>query len=54
MMPMTSTGHMRAVIALGEALQHIEDAEGLLRPVVKYLLDQSDTECDLEVPVLDH
>lgn len=53
-MPMTSTGQMKAMIALADALQHIEEADALLRPVTKYLLDQADTECDLQIPDLDH
>lgn len=51
---MPTTEHMRAVIALADALQHIEEADALLRPVVKHLLDEADTECDLQVPDLDH
>lgn len=53
-MHVPTTEHMRAVIALGEALAKVQDADALLRPVVKYLLDEADTECDLQVPVLDH
>ncbi|MGP5654149.1 hypothetical protein [Candidatus Corynebacterium faecigallinarum] len=51
---MPTTEHMRAVIALGEALTKVQDADTLLRPVAEHLLDQSDTECDLQAPVLDH
>lgn len=47
---MPTTEHMRAVIALGEALTKVQDADALLRPVAKYLLDQADTECELAVP----
>lgn len=49
-MPMTSPEHMKAVIALGEALTKVQDADTLLRPVSEFLLDQADTECDLQVP----
>ena len=49
-MPMTSTGQMKAMIALADALQRIEEADTLLRPVSEFLLDQADTECDLLVP----
>lgn len=49
-MQMTSPGHMKAVIALSEALQHIEEADTLLRPVSEFLLDQADTVGDLQVP----
>lgn len=49
-MPMTSPGQMKAMIALADALQHIEEADTLLRPVSEFLLDQADTECDLAVP----
>ena len=47
---MPTTDHMRAVIALGEALTKVHDADTLLRPVAKYLLDQADTEGDLQIP----
>lgn len=47
---MPTTDHMRAVIALAESLQHIEHADTLLRPVAELLVDQADTECDLQVP----
>lgn len=47
---MTSPGHMKAVIALAQALQYIEQADTLLRPVSEFLLDQADTECDLQAP----
>ncbi len=47
---MPTTEHMRAVIALGEALTKVQDADTLLRPVSEFLLDQADTECDLELP----
>ena len=47
---MPTTEHMKAVIALAEALQHVEDADALLRPVAELLVDQADTECDLQVP----
>lgn len=49
-MPMTSPGQMKAMIALAEALQHIEEADTLLRPVSEFLLDQADTEGNLELP----
>ena len=47
---MTSTGQMKAMIALADALQHIEEADTLLRPVSDFLLDQADRECDIDVP----
>lgn len=47
---MTSPKQMEAMIALADALQHIEQADTLLRPVSEFLLDQADTECDLQVP----
>lgn len=49
-MQMTSTGQMKAMIALADALQHIEEADSLLRPVSEFLLDQADTEGNLEPP----
>ena len=49
-MQMTSTGQMKAMIALADALQHIEEADTLLRPVSEFLLDQADTDVDLDVP----
>ena len=49
-MQMTSPGQMKAMIALADALQHIEEADTLLRPVSDFLLDQADRECDLDVP----
>ena len=49
-MPMTSPGQMKAMIALADALQHIEEADTLLRPVSDFLLDQADTEGNLELP----
>ena len=49
-MQMTSTGQMKAMIALADALQHIEEADTLLRPVAEFLLDQADRECDIDVP----
>lgn len=47
---MTSPGHMKAVIALAEALQHIEHADTLLRPIADYFTDQSSVDVDLDVP----
>ena len=47
---MTSPGQMKAMIALADALQHIEEADTLLRPVSEFLLDHADTEGDLQVP----
>lgn len=47
---MPTTEHMKAVIALAEALQHVEDADALLRPVAELLVDQADRECDLKLP----
>ena len=47
---MPTTEHMKAVIALAEALQHVEDADALLRPVAEFLLDQADTQGDLAAP----
>ena len=47
---MPTTEYMRAVIGLGEALAKVQDADTLLRPVAEFLLDQADTECDLDVP----
>ena len=47
---MPTTEHMRAVIALGNALTKVQDADTLLRPVAELLLDQADTEGDLAVP----
>ena len=47
---MTSPKQMEATIALANALQRIEDADTLLRPVSEFLLEQADTECDLQVP----
>ena len=47
---MPTTEHMRAVIALGHALTKVQDADALLRPVAEHLLDEADTECDLQVP----
>lgn len=47
---MTSPGQMKAMIALADALQHIEEADTLLRPVSDFLLDQANTECDLKLP----
>lgn len=49
-MRMTSPGQMKAMIALADALQHFEEADTLLRPVAELLLDQADTECDLQAP----
>ena len=49
-MQMTSPGQMKAMIALADALQHIEEADTLLRPVSDFLLDQADTEGNLELP----
>ena len=47
---MPTTEHMKAVIALAEALQHVEDADALLRPVAELLLDHADTVGDLQLP----
>ena len=47
---MPTTEHMRAVVALGEALTKVQDADTLLRPVAELLLDHADRECDLQVP----
>lgn len=47
---MPTTEHMRAVVALADALTKVQDADALLRPVAEFLLDQADTECDLDVP----
>ena len=47
---MPTTEHMKAVIALSEALAKMQDADTLLRPVAELLLDHADTECDLPAP----
>ena len=49
-MHMPTTEYMRAVIALGDALTKVQDADTLLRPVSEFLLDQADTEGDLQAP----
>ena len=47
---MPTHDYMKAVIALGDALAKVQDADTILRPVSEFLLDQADTECDLQVP----
>ena len=49
-MHMPTTEHMRAVVALADALTKVQDADTLLRPVAEFLIDQADTECDMPVP----